>query len=126
MKRLVAIAMLAVYGFATAQEQAERSVADAVPEPTMTLIPANTQTLAAVTAKIELPKDAKSGDVPSAQGVEHGARGLDEASAARENGRAFGDAAAAAARDNRENASRASRPVEEQGRPPAAEPSERR
>ena len=122
MMRLVAIAVLAVYGFATAQEQRERSVEDAVREPTMTLIPANTQTLAAVTAKIELPKGGHSGDVPSALG----ARGVDEASAARENGRAAGEAASAAARDNRENASRASRPVEDQGRQPAAEPSERR
>ena len=118
MMRLVAIAVLAVYGFATAQEQRERSVEDAVREPTMTLIPANTQTLAAVTAKIELPKGGHSGDVPSALG-------LDQASAARENGRAFGEAAAAAARDNRENASRASR-LENQGRSPAADPSERR
>ncbi len=118
MMRLVAIAALAVYGSATAQEQPERSVEDAVREPTMTLIPANTESLAAVTGRFELPKDGQSGDVPT--------RGVDNASAARENGRAVGEAAAAAARDNRENASRAPRPVVDQGRPPAAEPSDRR
>jgi hypothetical protein len=126
MMRLVAIAALAVYGFATAQDRPERSVADAVREPTMTLIPANTETLAAVTARIELPKDGQSGDAPTARGVDEGALGLDKASAARDNGRAVGEAAAATARDNRESASRAPRRAEDQGRPPAAEPSERR
>ena len=121
MKRLVAIAVLAVYGSATAQHQSEHAVSDAVLELTMTSIPANAETLAAVTARIELPKDDRSrDDAPSAQGVEHGALGLDKASAAREDGRAFGEAAAAAARDNRENASRASRGVADQERPPAA------
>ena len=93
---------------------------DAALEVTMALIPATAHTTAAVTATIELPKKESTGAyIPSTQGVEHSAHGLDTANLAREDGRAFGEATAAAARANRESASRASRNVESSERPPA-------
>jgi hypothetical protein len=122
MKRLLAIGALTsaiICGAATAQDDVQRGNKDAVLELTMTLIPASAKTSAAVTAIIELPKESSGGELSSTQGVEHGARGLDAANAAREDGRAFGEAAAAAARDNRESAGRASRT---DGNPPAANP----
>ena len=123
MKRLLAIGALTsaiICGAATAQDDVQRDNRDDVLELTMTLIPASAKTSAAVTAIIALPKELRGTEPPSTQGVEHGARGLDTADAAREDGRAFGEAAAAAARDNRESASRASRT--DGNPPPAANP----
>jgi hypothetical protein len=115
----VALASAFVGGSAIAQEARERGYERAALELTMILIPANAQTPDAVTKTIELPKDDGSGAyVPSAQGVEHSAQGLETANAAREDGRAFGQATAAAARDNRENASRASRDADTPPRQP--------
>ena len=112
---IAALTGAAICGPALAQEQPPR--VPSVLELTMVLIPANAETPAAVTAKIELPKDASGNYIPSAQGVEHSERGLDTANAAREDGRAFGQATAAAARDNRENAVRAATGASEKERP---------
>ena len=128
MKRLLAITALtsaAIEGSAIAQDEAQRGNRDAVLELTMTLIPKDAKTSAAVTAIIELPKELSGDDIVSRQGVEHGARGLDTANSAREDGRELGEAAAAAARDNREAAGRASRDVGNQPPSPAPEPPDR-
>jgi hypothetical protein len=115
MQRLIAITALAgaiTWQSAIAQDAPNRGDKDqdSVLELTMALIPANAQTPAAVTASIELPKNESTGAyIPSARGVEHAAGGLDTANLAREEGRAFGEATAAAARENRENVGRASR-----------------
>ena len=121
MKRLLAITALTsavIQGSAVAQDEAQRGNRGAALELTMTLIPESAKTSAAVTAIIELPKKSSGDDVPNTQGKERGALGLDTANVAREDGRAFGEAAAASARDNREAASRASRDVGNQS-PPA-------
>jgi hypothetical protein len=112
MQRLFVISVLAsaaMCGTAAAQDAPKRGNSGAALEITMTLLPANAQTPDAVTKVIELPKDADGNSIPSSAGVEHSAGGLETANAARENGRAFGEAASAAARENRENATRASR-----------------
>ena len=114
----------AIGGPALAQDPPPR--VPSVLELTMVLIPANAETPEAVTAKIELPKDAASGNyIPSAQSVEHSERGLETANAAREDGRAFGQATAAAARDNREDAVRASHGADEKERPAPPETPDR-
>ena len=122
MKRLFAITALAsavIGGAATAQDEPERGNKNAVLELTMTLIPMNAESPAVVTAAIELPKDSSGDYIPSANGVEHSAPGLDTANVAREDGRAFGQATAAAARENRENATRASHDAVVEEPPPA-------
>jgi hypothetical protein len=122
MQRPIAIVSLAgaiACGSALAQDAANRGGKDegSALELTMALIPANAQSPAAVTATIELPKNDSTGAyIPSAQGVEHSADGLDTANLAREEGREFGEATAEAARENRENAGRAPRD------PPGSEP----
>ena len=121
MKRLFAITALAsavIGGAAIAQDEPERGNKSAVLELTMTLIPMNAESPGVVTAAIELPKDSSGEYIPSANGVEHSAPGLDTANVAREDGRAFGQATAAAARENRENATRASHDTGVEG-PPA-------
>ena len=123
MQRLIAITVLAsaiTWLSAIAQDAPNRrdNDKDAVLQSTMDLIPANAQTPAAVTATIELPRNESGAYVPSAQGVAHSAHGLDTANLAREDGRAFGEAMAAKARDNRENVSRASRDAASAERPP--------
>jgi hypothetical protein len=126
MQRLVAITALAgaiTCGSAVAQDEPNRADkgTDSVLELTMALIPADAQTAAAVTATIELPKNESTGAyIPSAQGVQHSARGLDTANLAREEGRELGEATAEEARENRENAGRASRDPPSPERPPAA------
>ena len=125
MQRLIAITALAstiTWLSAIAQDapNGDDKNKDALLELTMALIPADAKTPAVVTATIELPKNESTGAyIPSAQGVEHSAHGLDTANRAREDGRAFGEATAAAARDNRENASRASRDAASSERPPS-------
>jgi hypothetical protein len=127
MQRLIAITALTgaiICGSAVAQDAEDRSDEhkDSVLELTMALIPANAQTPAALTATIELPKNESTGAyIPSAQGVEHSADGLDTANLAREEGRAFGEATAEGARENRENVGRASRDAASSERPPAPE-----
>ena len=111
MKGLLAITALTSAiscGSAIAQDEAPRGNRDATLELTMTLMPTNAKTSAAVTAIIELPKELSGDAIPHAKGVEHSARGLEIANAATDDGRGFGKAAAAAARDNREAAGRAS------------------
>lgn len=63
-----------------------------------------------VTGEITLPMDDDGNYIPAEQGVENSADGLSTANAAREDGRAFGAAAAAAAEANREDLGRGSRP----------------
>ena len=77
---------------------------------TMRLMPQDATLPDVVTAAIELPKDEEGAHIPNKAAVEHSAHGLETANAAREDGRAFGEAMAAAARENRENVTRSSRP----------------
>jgi hypothetical protein len=90
-----------------AEGQQGRTEKAALPAPTMVLIPANARTPAAVTSAIELPRVDSNGAIGSARGAERKASGPETPNRAREDGRAFGEATAAAARDNRENATRA-------------------
>lgn len=115
MKRLFAIGALTsaiICVSAIAQDGARHDNRNAALELTITLVPANAKTPAAVTAIIELPEKSRGDAIPSTRGVEHSARGLDTANLARE--------AAAAARDSRETAARAPRNVGDQ--PPPANP----
>ena len=123
MKRLLAITALTsaiICGPAIAQDEAQRSNRDGVLESTMTLIPKNAKTSAAVTAISELPQTSSGDDVPNTHGAKRSARGRDTAKLSSEHGRALGEAAAAAARDNRETASRA--PHDGDSQPPPAPP----
>ena len=121
---IAALTSAAVCGVAMAQS--EPPPAARVLEMTMVLIPANAETPAAVTAKIDLPKDSSTGSyIPNAKAVEHSEHGIDTANAAREDGRAFGQATAAAARDNRENAVRAAHAASEKERPAPPETPDR-
>ena len=79
-------------------------------EGTMTLMPEDATLPDVVTAAIDLPKHEDGAYIPSAAAVEHAAHGLETANAARDDGRAFGEAMAAAARDSREDATRGHRP----------------
>src|SRR5262245_61408322 len=121
MKGLLAITALTsaiVCGSAVAQVEAPRGSRDATLELTMTLMPTNAKTSAAVTAIIELPKQPSGDAIPNAKGVERRAHGFDRTNRAREDDRGFGEDAAAAARDKREAAGRASHGVSN-GTPPA-------
>jgi hypothetical protein len=88
---------------------------------TMRLMPANAESPAVITATIELRKDNAELRKDSPAERIASAKSAEAASRAREDGRAFGEAAAAAARDNRESASRGSRPDLADDRPPAPE-----
>ena len=122
MKRLAISALTSaiICGSGIAQNETQRNSRDAVLELTMTLIPPNANSAAAVTAIIELPEKLRGDAIANTHDGQHSARGLDNADAAREAGRMLGESAAAAARDNRESASRASRPAGNQ--PPPANP----
>jgi hypothetical protein len=129
MKPLLAISALTsaiICGSAIAQDEAHRSNRPGVLELTMTLIPNDARTSAAVTAIIELPPTFRGDKVQNTQGAERSARGLDTASLSSEHGRELGEAEAAAARDNLETVGRASHDGRDQP-PPAAppEPTER-
>lgn len=79
----------------------------------MRVLPANAELPEAATREIELPRDGEDENAPfrpSEQGVNNGGEGLETANDAREDGRAFGQEAAAAAQENRENLGRGSRP----------------
>jgi hypothetical protein len=78
-------------------------------ESTLTVIPEDAELPSVVTEDLALPKDGED-FLPAVQGVEHGSAGLETANLAREDGRAFGEAAAAAAEQNREDFERGSRP----------------
>jgi hypothetical protein len=106
MKRFAVIGALAVgviVNSASAQSAAVPAQAAGVLELTMRLMPANAESSTVITSTIELRKDSAGAYAPKAPGAE-------AANHAREDGRAYGEAAAAAARDNRESASRRSRP----------------
>jgi hypothetical protein len=72
-------------------------------EGTMVLVPDGVELPDVVTDAIDLPKDENGEYRASAAGVEHSAKGLAVANAAREDGRAFGEQMAAAAKENRED-----------------------
>lgn len=114
MRLLITIIACALCGSAAAQDEPERGERDVEIEPTMILLPANAETLVEVTQRIKLPSAVHS---PSADAVARRAPGLDSKGTARENGRAFGAAAAAASRDNRESVVRGARGTEERPRP---------
>jgi len=106
MKRFAVIGALAVgviVTSASAQSGAAPAQAAGVLELTMRLMPANAESSTVITSTIELRKDSAGAHTPKAPSAE-------TANLAREDGRAFGEAAAAAARDNRESAGRRSRP----------------
>lgn len=106
MKQLLLTATFAfafIGGPAFAQATPEGD-ADEILEPTIALLPEDADLPDAVTNAIELP------EVASAEAIERSTKGLETANLAREDGRAFGEAAAAAAQENRENVSRGSRP----------------
>jgi hypothetical protein len=77
---------------------------------TMRLLPANAELPDAATREIELPVNDEGEFRASEQGIENSLAGIETANAAREDGRAFGQEAAAAAQENRENMGRGSRP----------------
>jgi hypothetical protein len=105
---LVTAVAFAVSGASAFADDADRTVGAL--EVTMKLMPERATLPDVVTAAIDLPKHEDGTYVPSAAAVEHSARGLETANAARENGRAFGEAMAAAARESREDATHGQRP----------------
>ena len=118
MKGLLAITALTSAiscGSAIAQDEAPRRNRNAALELTMTLMPTSAKTSTAVTAIIELPKELSGNDTRNTHGV-------DTANRARDDGRGFGKDSAAAARDNREAAGRASHGVGNQSPPALPEP----
>jgi hypothetical protein len=89
---------------------------------TMTLMPEGSERPDAVTRELTLPvfpegDEAAGEPIPSEQGVANSANGLDIANQARADGRAFGQAAAEAAQENREDLGRGSRPDDLPGPP---------
>jgi hypothetical protein len=106
MKRFAVIGALAVAVIVTSASAQSGTVparAAGVLELTMRLMPANAESSTAITSTIELRKDSAGAYITNAPRAE-------SADLGREDGRAHGEAAAAAARDNRESASRRSRP----------------
>jgi hypothetical protein len=106
---LTGLAFALTAGYASAQDGDGEDAVDGL-EVTMTLMPEGGELPELVMALIELPKDEAGDYIPNARAVENAARGHETANAAREDGRAFGAAMAAAARENREDASRGGRP----------------
>jgi hypothetical protein len=105
MKQLIYLTALAVsLGTASAFAQEDSENITAGLDVTIALVPADAELPDVVTAPIDLPKDEDGNDIPSAEGVENSAHGLETANRAREDGRAFGEAMAAAAQQNREDA----------------------
>jgi hypothetical protein len=79
-------------------------------EETIVLLPEGIELPDVVADAIDLPKDENGEYRASAQAIAHSAQGLAIANAAREDGRAFGEQMAAAARENREDQTRGSMP----------------
>lgn len=77
---------------------------------TITAMPQDAEVPEVVTGDITLPMDEDGNYIPAEEGVENSAEGLAIANEAREDGRAFGEAAAAAAEANREDLGRGSMP----------------
>ncbi|HEX5420229.1 MAG TPA: hypothetical protein VFY39_09530 [Gammaproteobacteria bacterium] len=101
-----AVTLVVAAGSAMAQDQTSghsRSLhADGNLDVTMTVIGRNAKLPDAVTKQLELPKDDSGAYIAAQQGVDHSAKGLGTANAARADGRAFGEATAAAARQHAE------------------------
>jgi hypothetical protein len=97
---VVAASVLALGTPAFAQSGAE----------TLVLLPETAELPDVVTGPIDLPKDENGEYIPAEQAVENSAAGLATANDARENGRAFGQAMAAQAQENREQNARGARP----------------
>jgi hypothetical protein len=83
--------------------------ANDLPDSTLTVIPEGAELPAVVTDNLDLPKHGED-YLPAVQGVEHGGAGLETANLAREDGRAFGEALAAAAEQSREDFEHGSKP----------------
>jgi hypothetical protein len=116
---IVALAGAVIATSAAAQSGSAPMNAVAEASLTMRLMPANAESPAVITATIELRKDnAELRKDSPGEGISS-AKSAETAGRAREDGRAVGEAAAAAARDNRESASRGSRPDLPEDRPPA-------
>lgn len=77
---------------------------------TITVMPEGADLPDVVTGDITLPVDEEGNFIPADEGVDNSAEGLSIANEAREDGRAFGEAAAAAAEANREDLGRGSMP----------------
>jgi hypothetical protein len=108
MKQLLLVTAFAL-ALAGTSALADDGDADDGLDVTITLMPEDADLPDAVTAAIELPQD-EEGPIPNEEGVEHSADGLETANLAREDGRAFGEATAASADENRENLGRGSLP----------------
>jgi hypothetical protein len=110
-QRVIAAALAGVLcaGAALAQNAAESGQVILGLDLTMRLMPADAVVPDAVVATIELPRAEDGSFIPHDKAVERSGRGLTTANAARENGRAFGEAMAAAARENREDVTRGGR-----------------
>jgi hypothetical protein len=124
MKVLGDMAKLQVIGFlALAATQSVLPAQDEVGELdlTMMLLPEGARAQEAVTREIELPKTETSEVRASENGETSSEQGLGTANtareSARENGRAFGEAAAASAQDAIENLSRGQKPDLDELRP---------
>lgn len=104
----VFVAMSSSAVFAQGKSDSKRP--DSRLEQTMALLPQGAELPSVVTAAIDLPKDDQDEYRPNAAAIEHSAHGLETANLAREDGRAFGQATAAAAQENREDHARGSRP----------------
>lgn len=89
---------------------------------TFQLLPENVELPEAVTRELSLPNADDPELPPPQQALDNSQGGLDTANAAREDGRAFGQATAAAAQENVENLGRGSRPDLSELVPEAAPP----
>jgi hypothetical protein len=107
---LAAAVFIAMSSGAVAQGKSDAKSLDSRLEQTMALLPQGAELPSAVTEAIDLPKDDEGEYRPNAAAIEHSAHGLEIANLAREDGRAFGQATAAAAQENREDHARGSRP----------------
>jgi hypothetical protein len=99
LKSIMTATLLTLSGYAFAQDG----------EQTIALLAEGAELPDVVTAAIDLPKDADGDYRPSANAVGRSAEGIATANAAREDGRAFGQATAAQAKENRELRTRGER-----------------
>lgn len=107
--KLILIAPALALGLSGADALAQDGDADDL-DVTITLMAEDAEESDAVTRTLELPTNDEGEYIPSDQGVDNSAKGLETANAAREDGRAFGEATAAAAQESRENLGRGERP----------------
>ena len=113
MRFVNAIAVISAVGFSLGADwtAAQDDPGDDL-EITMTLMPEGANVPDAVMRVLALPEfpEASQNDAEPRPGAESSANGLDIANQARADGRAFGEAAAAAAQDNRESFGRGTPP----------------